>query len=206
MRYMKKLTPFLAVLLLVGFTAVNPGITKKEKKYAVDLLEETRADLQNTVAGLSEDQFNFKPADDRWSIKECIQHIVLTETALWQLTDATLKAAPNPDKRSEIKMTDEVLVKAMENRTNKVKTAEQFYPEKAASIPTALSALSAFNEQRGKLIKYMKKTDDDMRNHVTQTPLGHLDSYQMILFIAAHSNRHTQQIAEVKADPNFPKQ
>lgn len=203
---MKKLLPFLAVLLLVSFSSIKTGLTKKEKKYAVDYLEQTRADLQNTVAGLSEDQFNFKPAADRWSIKECLQHIVLTETALWQMTDATLKATANPDKRSEIKVTDEDLVKRMTDRTNKVKTVEALYPEKATTVPTALSALNAFNEQRGKLIKFMKKTDDDMRNHVTQTPLGWLDSYQMILFMAAHSNRHTQQIAEVKADPNFPKQ
>jgi len=27
----------------------------------------------------------------------------------------------------------------------------------------------------------------------------------MILFIGAHSNRHTQQIDEVKADAGFPK-
>lgn len=203
---MKKLLPFLAVLLLVSFSSTKTGLTKKEKKYAVDYLDQTRADLQNTVAGLSEDQFNFKPAEDRWSIKECIQHIVLTETALWGMTDASLKAAANPDKRSEIKATDEDLVKRMTDRSNKVKTVEALYPEKATTIPTALSALSAFNEQRGKLIKYMKKTDDDMRNHVVQTPLGWLDTYQMVLFISAHSNRHTQQIAEVKADPKFPKQ
>ncbi len=42
-------------------------------------------------------------------------------------------------------------------------------------------------------------------NHVATTPVGMLDSYQLILFTAAHTNRHTQQIIEVKADPNFPK-
>ena len=28
---------------------------------------------------------------------------------------------------------------------------------------------------------------------------------QWVLFVAAHSERHTKQINEVKADPNFPK-
>jgi hypothetical protein len=31
-----------------------------------------------------------------------------------------------------------------------------------------------------------------------------LDGYEWILFIAAHSDRHTKQIKEVEADPNFP--
>jgi hypothetical protein len=32
-----------------------------------------------------------------------------------------------------------------------------------------------------------------------------LDAYEWILFVAGHSERHTKQINEVKADANFPK-
>jgi hypothetical protein len=32
-----------------------------------------------------------------------------------------------------------------------------------------------------------------------------LDTYQWLLLISAHMRRHTLQIVEVKADPNFPK-
>ena len=44
------------------------------------------------------------------------------------------------------------------------------------------------------------------RQPVRGTPgLGQpLDAYQWLLFISAHSERHTKQILEVKADPNFP--
>jgi hypothetical protein len=55
------------------------------------------------------------------------------------------------------------------------------------------------------LTDFVATTSDDLRDHVVTLPFGSFDSYQMILFIAAHSNRHTQQIDEVKADPNFPK-
>ena len=66
-------------------------------------------------------------------------------------------------------------------------------------------ALNSFKNDRAKLIGYIKATNDDLRNHVATLPFASFDTYQMILFIGAHSNRHTQQIAEVKADPNFPK-
>ena len=55
------------------------------------------------------------------------------------------------------------------------------------------------------LADFMATTGDDMRDHVVTLSFASFDSYQMILFMAAHSNRHTQQIEEVKADPNFPK-
>jgi hypothetical protein len=38
-----------------------------------------------------------------------------------------------------------------------------------------------------------------------QSPLGELDAHEWMLFMASHSARHTKQIEEVKADPNFPK-
>lgn len=66
-------------------------------------------------------------------------------------------------------------------------------------------ALTSFKNDRAKLIEYVKTTDADLRNHVVAMPFASFDSYQMILFIGAHSKRHTEQIEEVKADPNFPK-
>jgi hypothetical protein len=32
-----------------------------------------------------------------------------------------------------------------------------------------------------------------------------MDAYQVLLLMASHSARHTLQIREVEADPNFPK-
>jgi hypothetical protein len=52
----------------------------------------------------------------------------------------------------------------------------------------------------------LKKTPD-LRDHALESPLGQkLDAYEWILFIGAHSERHTKQIKEVMADANFPKQ
>ncbi len=70
----------------------------------------------------------------------------------------------------------------------------------------AKDVLKAFNDSRDKLIGYMKNTSDDMRNHLWNAPFGMVDSYQVVLFIAGHSKRHTLQMAEVKSDPNFPKE
>ena len=51
---------------------------------------------------------------------------------------------------------------------------------------------------------YLKSTAG-LRAHQADSPLGKLDGYEWVLLIAAHSDRHTKQMMEVKADPNFPK-
>lgn len=200
---MKKLLFVLPALFFISFSTNDEGLSKKEKKTAITYLEQTKADLESLISGLSEDQFNYKPSDDRWSVKECLQHIALSEDGLWKMCEATLKAAANPDKRADIKMTDDQVIAAVSDRSHKVKTSPELTP--SSNGTTALDALYAFRASREKLIKYVKSSKDDMRNHVAQTPAGMLDCYQLVLMIGAHSNRHTQQISEVMADPGFPK-
>ena len=70
---------------------------------------------------------------------------------------------------------------------------------------TPAEALARFQKSRTKTIEYLQSTPD-LRQHVVDSPLGQpLDAYEWLLFIGAHSERHTKQILEVKADPNFPK-
>jgi hypothetical protein len=47
---------------------------------------------------------------------------------------------------------------------------------------------------------------DDLRNHFVKFGPAAIDVYQMLLAIPAHNERHLQQILEIKASPNYPKQ
>ena len=135
-----------------------------------------------------------------------MQHLALAEAGLWMWVDGTLKTPANPDKRTDIKMTDDDVLNGVSNRGNKAQAPENFQP-KNARWATMEETVSAFKTERGKLISYIKNTTDDMRNHVsTATPLGPVDAYQIVLLISAHTNRHMQQINEVKANPAFPKE
>ncbi len=196
----------LTILVVTGLagTINNTSISKAERKSALNLLKDTRAEVLKSVKGLTETQLNYKAAPDRWSIKECIYHIAISEKNLWGLLEATMKSPTNPEKRSEIKVTDDAFVRRVEDRSNKVKTAEPFEP-KNTPYKTLDEAISAFKTMRADHIKYMKSTTEDLRNHVVQMPFGMIDCYQLCLMVAAHDNRHRQQIDEVKADPGFPK-
>ena len=195
----------LTLLVITGLagTLKETSISEKERKTATGLLKDTKTDMLKSVKGLSEAQLDFKASADHWSVKECTYHIAISEKNLWNMLETNMKMAPNPEKRSEIKMTDEQLIKALEDRSNKVKTSEPLEP-KNTPYKSLDEALNAFKDMRADHIKYMKSTTEDLRNHVVQMPFGWLDCYQLCLMMAAHSNRHTQQINEVKADPNFP--
>jgi len=197
----------LGLLITTGLagTIHSGSITNKERRFATSHLKETKTFVVKSVQGLSDAQINFKAAPDRWSVKECVYHIALSENNLWQMLEDALKQPANPEKRSEIKMTDEQLINMVEDRSFKVKTTEPFEP-KNATWKTIDEALEYFKNLRAEHIKYIKNTTEDLRNHFIQMPFGWLDCYQACLLMSAHANRHTQQLNEVKADPNFPKQ
>jgi len=49
-------------------------------------------------------------------------------------------------------------------------------------------------------------TQDDLKEHfITHPVFGTMDLYQGFILLAAHSERHTMQIEEVMANPDFPK-
>jgi len=72
---------------------------------------------------------------------------------------------------------------------------------------TLAETLAAFQSARDSHIDYVRTTQDPLREHFFKHPvLGDLDAYQWILLISAHTERHVNQILEVKASPGFPKQ
>ena len=202
---MKKLLFLAGITMLVSFSSPKETLTEKERKFASAQLKTTQAELIESVKGLSDEQLNFKPAADKWSVKECVFHLAISETSLWKWVEATLKEPASPEKRSDIKMTDEQVMTAMSSRENKVKTFDFLEPQNG-KWSGAADALDSLKKDRATLIDFVNNTNGDMRNHVaTQTPMGPLDAYQLVLLISSHTNRHMQQINEVKADPNFPK-
>ena len=191
--------------MVLSFVTPEKGISKKERKDAEKFLIETEMGVYAAVKNLSEAQLKFKAAEDKWSAEDCLKHIAASETMLWQAANGAIEQAANPEKRTEIKMTDEEVKTKIADRSHKVKTMTPLEPQNIA-FKNAEEALASFKGNRAKLITYVSDTEADLRNHVAIFPFASLDAYQVILFIGAHSRRHTLQIEEVKMDPNFPKE
>jgi DinB superfamily len=200
---MKKLFFPVVILMMLSFTTTDMSITKAERKFALAKLKETKNHLKEAIKGLSAAQLNFKANDSTWSIAECTEHIALTETALYSMFEGALKTNPDPSKRGDIKFTDDQVWNMITDRTNKVKTFEPFKP--SGKFGSFEGTLKEFNDKRNVHIQNVKKIQEDLRNRYAQLPFGTVDAFQVIIFLAAHSERHINQIEEVKANANFPK-
>jgi hypothetical protein len=194
----------LAVVLLLT-PMVDQTLSPAERDHAVAELESSRKAFLEATSGLSEAQWNFKPAPDRWSVAECAEHIGVTEAFILNLiTEQALKGPAEPEKRAQVQGKDTSMMAMAVDRSAKFKAPESIQPTRrwATSGDITKNVL----ENRARMIAFVNTTQEDLRDHFMDHPVFKtLDTYQWILLTSAHMRRHTAQILEVKADPNFPK-
>ena len=200
---MKRLFIPFAALFLLSFMLIETSLSQKERTFAIDELTKSKNHLVSALKGLSKEQLNFKPSPDSWSIAECTEHIAVSEGSIYGIVEGALKQAADPAKRSEVKMTDDQVIAMITDRSKKIKTSQDLEP--SGKFGSTDASVKAFIDKRDSHIAYVKNTKDDLRNRYQQMPFATLDAYQVILFMAGHSERHTKQIEEVKANPDFPK-
>ena len=193
----------MVALVTMSFDVPVAGLTEAERDYASKYLQETRDDLLKKVKGLTDEQLNFKATPESWSIAECVEHIAISEGNLFAFAEQGLQQPADPSLRKDVKINDDGIIKMITDRTHKVKTQEAFEPtNKFGSFD---ATIKEFKRKRDDHIKFIKTTSQDLRNHYNDFPFGKIDTYQTILFIAAHSRRHTEQVIEVMNNPAFPK-
>jgi len=182
------------------------GPPQAERDAALKSLQETHDAFLKSITGLSEKQWTFKPAPDRWSVAEVSEHIAISESTIFGLVQKQFMASPAaPERRAEVKVTDQQILTMVPDRSRKAQAPEFLKPTNR--WPTREELVKAFEQNRTATENYVRTTNDDLRDHFGPHPLlGTMDVYQWILLISAHSERHTKQIEEVKADPNFPKE
>ena len=199
---------FTLALAGVAQTAATPAsaLTPEERAAALKNLQATHDAFLQSIAGLSEKQWRFKPAPDRWSVAEVSEHIAVAESTIFGLVQTKfMTSPPDPSKRTEVAGKDELILTRIPDRSHKVQAPEILKPTNRWA--TEADVIKAFEDSRKATMDYVRTTNDDLRDHFGPHPvLGMLDAYQWILLISAHSERHTKQIEEVKADPNFPKE
>lgn len=197
-------------MILVGFFytvqgAGDPHLTSDERAKAVQLLIDSQQEFLDAVENLSEVQWSYKPAPDRWSIGDVAEHILLAEGLLFSAVQAALAAQPNPEWETKTAGKTEFLEKVLVNRTTKAQAPEPLQP---SGKLTRAEIISRFKEVRATTLKFAQETNAPLKEHTLDHPapaFGTLSAYQWLVYIPLHHRRHNQQIAEVKAAADFPK-
>jgi hypothetical protein len=184
------------------------GLTAEELDQARLLVEQAHAAVVGATKGLSAAQWNFKPAPDRWSIAENLEHVVNVQDRVLGPVLDNLTQAPAPSPSVDRALVDSIVIHQFPSRLGKFPSPEFVRP--VAPVPEDLLQRLAANRERfcERLI-----STPELRDHVLPSPplkaiskgvYDVMDGYQWILGAAAHTQRHVMQMLEVKANLAFP--
>lgn len=166
----------------------------QQRSEIVQALESSREEFNAAAAGVAEAQGKAKPAPDRWSVLECVEHVVVVEKRyLDLLAAAKMLEAPRVDKQKEAAITAQ-----FPDRTTKREAPEAVRP--AGRFTSLAQALEQFNATRSQAIRFAQDRQADLYRMTAEHPrMGALNGAEMLLVIAGHGRRHAEQIREIKA-------
>lgn len=203
------IVPALAACIGLTAFASDQKLSSSELEQGRQYLQQTRNGVVGATKGLSEAQWKFKPAPDRWSIAEIVEHIVITQEFILGPIREQLAKAPVDTADRDYKQVDGIVINQIPDRLTKFQAPEMLRP---TGRWTPAEAMDRLLKNYTRLEEYLESTPD-LRQHIVEAPplkavskgkYESMDGYQWVLGAAAHTERHTKQILEVKADANFP--
>lgn len=177
-------------------------MTEAERSEVIELLLKSEQEMLQAIDGLTDQQWTFKPAPERWSVGEVVEHIVLADALLFDTAVKALDRQLDEGWNTTLAKTD-VLRKALPDRSRRVDAPAAIKPQQAM---TRAALVSRFKEQRAKALAFVRATDKPLKAHTAPNPFfGSLNAHQWLLYIPLHHVRHNQQIAEVKGSSGYPR-
>ena len=169
-----------------------------ERQEMMTWLASGRQALVDAVSGVSERLAAQRPEPERWSILECVEHVAVVEGYLLSQIETAETGETMVNRKRE------ALIRARAtDRSRQV-------PAPSAAVPTGqfatlAAALEQFLESRARSIRFVEKCAADLRAQMTTHPLiGTVNCYEMLLMMAAHPQRHAEQIREVRKKLESP--
>lgn len=186
-------------LLVSDFKEAEPSgmLSVEQRAFLLDLLERGRRELEELVAKTPDELWAKKPAPDKWSVAEVVEHLSLVEPMLFGMAQQALAQPADPNwARVAGQLTTEQQLGFLANRTQKFQAPEPAQPKGSLS---RAEALSRFAGARQVTTEYVRRTSDAVDEHVAALPMGQMTVHQLLTMIGGHNLRHNAQIAEVLA-------
>jgi uncharacterized damage-inducible protein DinB len=172
----------------------NPANSNTDKNFLVSLLRESREKFLGSFADVSDDQSRIHPTPECWSVLDTVEHLTSAEGIMLGLI--TTQRRP----RSEDTANREwVFLKVLGDRSRKMQSPEAGQPR--GRFADLAEAASQFKTTCDGVIQFVEQHPEDLRASEVTHPhpaAGNVSTYEMVIIIAKHAERHAKQIEEIR--------
>ena len=164
-----------------------------------------------SFSSLSYEQLNWKMDLSKWSIAQCLEHLIVSNSTYFPVFDQVLEGTytlPVTQRFNPLsKLFGPMMIKTLgPHPTIKFKSPKIFTPS-SGNIPSSI--LQDFYKHQEVLKSYFRKLLQlDIDRIVITSPVNSFISYNLnhaLQIITGHEQRHINQALNVLNHPNFPK-
>lgn len=176
----------------------------------IDELKKISSEVEEEFSGLNGEQLNWKPGGKSWSIGQCLEHLIISNSKYFPVMTDIAEGRKDSSFWESIpflpKVWGRMLIKSVkEDSKKKVKTPKLFRP---SSGIISTSIVNDFVNHQNKLIEVMLKTEGIEHSMIITSPAAKMITYSLRdanTIIVNHERRHFYQAKRVKESINFPK-
>jgi hypothetical protein len=177
--------------------------------YQDQLLSITQ-DVPGLIGKLSFDQFNWRPAQNRWSMAECFDHLNVTARLFIPAIDAAISGARERKLESQGPFTYPVIERFFLRMSEpppklRFRAPQVFVPAPNKEAAPVLTEFMEWQRQFGERLQRADGIDLARARH--RSPAVSWITWRlgtMFAVFLAHERRHVWQARGVRNDPHFP--
>jgi uncharacterized damage-inducible protein DinB len=172
----------------------NPANSNTDKNFLVSLLRESRENFLGSFAGVSEEQSRLHPAENCWCVLDTVEHLTSAEGIMLRLI--TTQRRP---RSADAANREQVFLQVVGDRSRKMQSPEGGQPR--GRFADLAEAALQFKTTRDSVIQFVEQHPDDLRASEVTHPhpaAGNVSTYEMVIIIAKHAERHAKQIEEIR--------
>jgi uncharacterized damage-inducible protein DinB len=172
----------------------NPANSNTDKNFLVSLLRESRERFLGSFADVSDEQGRLHPAENCWCVLDTVEHLTSAEGIMLKLI--TTQRKPRP---ADAANREQVFLKVIGDRSRKMQSPESGQP--CGRFANLAEAAAQFKTTRDSVIQFVEQHPEDLRASEVTHPhpaAGNVSTYEMVIIIAKHAERHAKQIEEIR--------
>ena len=167
----------------------------------ISSIEETRGRLASRVENLSDEQQHFRPAPDRWSVADILEHLAVSEGRAVRMLGMLVGKAEadghlldgGGDGGSRLPAPVTIREHVERSYVETYDAPEAIRP--SGNVPPA-DSLARLRQSRAAVLALRPRIErvDGTRVQFPHPAFGPLDLYQWLAFLGVHEERHLRQI------------
>lgn len=176
-------------------TNTVPPLTQRLAEI-VEYIQAARVELENFVQSVPDALSQQRPAPDRWSVADNLEHLALIEDGCGRMISNIVKqvraegSPPEPDSSSLLDCLDQYQIPSA---TRTVPAPDRVQP--TSNVPVQLS-MQNLRQARARLLQAVHDASglDLTRGSVPHPLFGPFNGYQWLLLLGQHERRHMRQM------------